>query len=214
VKPSTTALAHASNADLLALVLGDKRLANRLLKEANGSLYRLLYEDPGTHACVDFFCAEGRISSALDPAVKLRAARELAARGLAEELRGRDCLTSPNAVRDFLKHRLAGLPHEVFIVLHLDAQHQVIAAEELFRGTLTQTSVYPREVVKACMRANSAAVILAHNHPSSGDPHPSQADELLTRALKDALALVDVKVLDHFVVAGTQTCSFSERGLI
>jgi len=122
-------------------------------------------------------------------------------------------LTSPGAVRDYLRLALAGLEHEVFMVVHLDAQHRVVAAEELFRGTLTQTSVYPREVVKAALRANAAAVIFAHNHPS-GVAQPSQADELLTRNLKDALALVDVKVLDHFVVAGPQALSFAERGLL
>jgi DNA repair protein RadC len=101
----------------------------------------------------------------------------------------------------------------VFVCLWLDAQHRVTACEEIFRGTLTQTSVYPREIVKAALKANAAAVIFAHNHPS-GAAQPSQADELLTRNLKDALALVDVKVLDHFVVAGNQALSFAERGLL
>jgi DNA repair protein RadC len=116
-------------------------------------------------------------------------------------------------VRDLLRLRLAGLPHEVFVCLQLDAQHRVIAFEELFRGTLTQTSVYPREVVKAALRANAAAVIFAHNHPS-GVAEPSHADEILTRSLKSALALVDVQVLDHFIVAGTRIMSFAERGLL
>ena len=98
------------------------------------------------------------------------------------------------------------------VALFPDAQHRVIAAEELFRGTLTQTSVYPREVVKAALRRNAAAVILAHNHPS-GVAQPSQADELLTRSLAEALALIEVKVLDHFIVAGNQTLSFAERGM-
>src|SRR6266850_7948247 len=102
---------------------------------------------------------------------------------------------------------------EVDVVLLLDAQHRVIACEELFRGTLTQTSVYPREVVKAGLKQNAAAVIFAHNHPS-GVAQPSHADELLTRNLKDALALIDVKVLDHFIVAGGQAISFAERGLL
>ena len=97
--------------------------------------------------------------------------------------------------------------------LQLDAQHRVIAIEELFRGTLTQTSVYPREVVKAALRANAAAVIFAHKHPS-GVAEPSHADEILTRSLKSALALVDVQVLDHFIVAGTRVMSFAERGLL
>ena len=150
---------------------------------------------------------------AADPTVKLQAARELAARAIAEDLGGRDCLSSPRAARDLLKLKLAGLPHEVFVCLQLDAQHRVIAIEELFRGTLTQTSVYPREVVKAALRANAAAVIFAHNHPS-GVAEPSHADEILTRSLKSGLALVDVQVLDHFIVARTRVMSFAERGLL
>ena len=156
---------------------------------------------------------ESRHPYAPDPIMKLLAARELATRAIFEDLQGRSALTSPSAVRDLLKLKLAGLPHEVFVCIQLDAQHRVIAFEELFRGTLTQASVYPREVVKAALRANSAAVIFAHNHPS-GACQPSQADELLTRNLKQALALVDVKVLDHFIVAGTSTLSFAERGLL
>ena len=122
-------------------------------------------------------------------------------------------LSSPAAVRDYLRLNLAILEHEVFWCVFLDAQHRVIASREMFRGTLTQTSVYPREVVKAALQANAAAVIFAHNHPS-GIATPSQADEALTRNLQQALALVDVKTLDHFVVAGDQTLSFAERGLL
>jgi DNA repair protein RadC len=122
-------------------------------------------------------------------------------------------MTSPQAVRDYLKLKIAELPHEVFVVLFLDSQHRLIACEELFRGTLAQTSVYPREVVKAALAHNAAAVIFAHNHPS-GVAEPSRADELLTQSLKQALALVDIRTLDHFVVAGTNVISFSERGLI
>ena len=141
------------------------------------------------------------------------AALALAQRSLKEKLQGGSLLTSPGAVRDYLRLALGGRPHEVFICVWLDAQHRVAKCEELFRGTLTQTSVYPREIVKAALAANAAAVIFAHNHPS-GAAQPSQADELLTRNLKDALALVDVKVLDHFIVAGQQAISFAERGLL
>jgi DNA repair protein RadC len=144
---------------------------------------------------------------------QLGAALELARRSLREELASGSALTSPGAVRDYLKLALGGRPHEVFVCLWLDAQHRVTRCEELFRGTLTQTSVYPREVVKAALSVNAAAVIFAHNHPS-GAAQPSQADELLTRNLKDALALVDVRVLDHFIVAGSQAISFAERGLL
>ena len=140
------------------------------------------------------------------------AALELARRSVRQEIRG-DALISPGAVRDYLRLAISGREHEVFVCLWLDAQHRVIKSEELFRGTLTQTSVYPREVVKAGLRHNAAAVIFAHNHPS-GAAQPSQADELLTRNLKESLALVEIKVLDHFVVAGHQAISFAERGLL
>ena len=147
-------------------------------------------------------------------AAQLVATLELARRGLREELRARPTLGAPDAVRDWLRLRLAPLPHEVFVVLWLDAQNHLIVDEELFRGTLTQTSVYPREVVKQALARNAAAVILAHNHPS-GSAEPSAADRLLTAALKNALALVDVRVVDHFVVAGNaRPLSFAEQGLL
>jgi DNA repair protein RadC len=148
-----------------------------------------------------------------EPFEKLLAAREIVKRWMAEELRTGAALTSPGAVRDYLRLLLRDLQHEVFVCLWLDAQHRVIETQESFRGSLTQTSVYPREVVKAALAANAAAVIFAHNHPS-GVAQPSQADELLTRNLKDALSLVEVKVLDHFIVAGAQAISFAERGLL
>lgn len=146
-------------------------------------------------------------------AAQLAAVIELARRSLREELKSGSVLASPGAVRDYLRLALGARGHEVFLVLFLDAQHRVLSNAELFRGTLTQTSVYPREVVKAALAANAAAVIFAHNHPS-GVAQPSQADELLTRQLKEALAQVEVKVLDHFIVAGNQTLSFAERGLL
>ena len=146
-------------------------------------------------------------------AAQLQAALELARRSLHEELQAGSALTSPGAVRDYLRLALGRREHEVFVCLWVDAQHRVIRVEEPFRGTLTQTSVYPREIVKAALAVNAAAVIFAHNHPS-GVAQPSQADELLTRNLKQALALVDVKVLDHFIVAGHQAISFAERGLL
>ena len=144
---------------------------------------------------------------------QLQAALELARRALREDLSSRDALSSPRAVRDYLRLVLAGREQEVFVVVLLDAQHRVTASEELFRGTLTQTSVYPREVVKCALKHNAAAVIFAHNHPS-GVAEPSHADEILTRSLKAALALVDIQVLDHFIVAGSRTMSFAERGLL
>jgi DNA repair protein RadC len=122
-------------------------------------------------------------------------------------------LASPQDVKDYLRLRLGGLEHEVFAVVWLDAQHRVIECEEMFRGTITQTSVYPREVLKSALAHNAAAVILAHNHPS-GDSLPSRADESLTVALKSALALIDVRVLDHVVVSSKSATSFAEKGLI
>ena len=143
----------------------------------------------------------------------LSAVLELAKRCLGEDLRAGAALTSPGAVRDFLRIQLGSLPHEVFVCLWLDAQHRVLRSQQLFQGTLTQTSVYPREVVKAALAANAAAVIFAHNHPS-GVAEPSQSDQLLTDALKQALQLVDVRVLDHFIVAGAGCLSFAEKGLL
>lgn len=136
-----------------------------------------------------------------------------ALRILEGRIRSGVALTSPGAVRDYLRLSLGGREHEVFVCIWMDAQHRVIGLEEPFRGTLTQTSVHPREIVKSALKHNAAAVIFAHNHPS-GVAQPSQADELLTRNLKEALELVDVKVLDHFIVAGHQAISFAERGLI
>jgi DNA repair protein RadC len=145
--------------------------------------------------------------------VQMQAVLEMSRRALKEEMQHGDVLNSPRAVRDYLRLLLGGRQQEVFLVLFLDTQHRVIASEELFHGTLSQTSVYPREVVKRALAHNAAAVILAHNHPS-GVSEPSQSDRLLTDALKQALGLVDVRVLDHFVVAVGQTLSFAEKGLI
>ena len=125
----------------------------------------------------------------------------------------REPLTSPGMVRGYLSIRLHSLEHEVFVCIWLDSQHRVIDVEQMFAGTLTQTSVYPREIVKRALAVNAAAVLFAHNHPS-GVAQPSQADELLTRNLREALALVDVKVLDHFIIAGNHAISFAERGLL
>jgi DNA repair protein RadC len=141
----------------------------------------------------------------------LQAVMEMARRTLAEDMRAGDVLTSPDAVRAYLRLRLRDMEHEVFCCVFLDAQNRVIAVEELFRGTLTQTSVYPREILKRALAHNAAALILAHNHPS-GVAEPSQADRLLTRQLSEALALVDIRVLDHFIVAGASFLSFMESG--
>jgi len=205
--------AALADAELLAIFLrvgipglSAVDLARTLLARFDHSLARLAAATP----------AELTSVKGIGPAkaAQLAATLELARRGLHEELRQRPALGAPAAVRDWLRLRLAALQHEVFLVLWLDAQNRLIADEELFRGTLTQTSVYPREVVKQALAHNAAAAILAHNHPS-GVAESSSADQLLTQTLKQALALVDVRVLDHFIVAGSvPPLSFAERGLL
>lgn len=136
-----------------------------------------------------------------------------AQRLLASRVRGADMLNSPAVVKDFLRARLSHLQHEVFAVVHLDSQLRVVDYVEMFRGTVAQTSVYPREVVKDALLKSSSAVLLVHNQPS-GLADPSRADEVLTQTLKAALQLVDVRVLDHLIVAGTTVLSMAEQGLI
>jgi len=138
---------------------------------------------------------------------------ELARRALTAQLKQKTLFDSPTAVRDYLQLQLGSRPHEIFAVMFLDSQHRLIVLEELFRGSLTQTSVYPREVVVRALALNAASVVLAHNHPS-GTAQPSRADEALTQTLKAALGLVDVRVLDHFVVTSTEAVSMAERGLL
>ena len=144
---------------------------------------------------------------------ELAAVMELARRAVAQQLKEREVFSSPDAVKHYLQLHLARKPHEVFAVLFLDAQNRLIAMEELFRGTLTQTSVYPREVVQRALQLEAAAVVLAHNHPS-GTVQPSRADEALTHSLRAALALIDVRVLDHVVVAPGGALSMAEQGLL
>jgi DNA repair protein RadC len=200
-----------SDAELLSLLLrhgvaGTDALAMaRALLSRFGSLTALF-----AASRLDLACVRG-----MGPAktAELSAMVELVRRSLAEVAAERDALQSPQAVRDYLRLALAARPYEVFVGLFLDSQNRLLAAEELFRGTLAQTSVYPREVVKAALSHNAAAMIFAHNHPS-GVAEPSRADELLTQALKQALSLVDVRTLDHFVVAGGKLVSLAERGLV
>ena len=144
---------------------------------------------------------------------EIMAVLELARRALQEQLREKPLFDSPVAVRNYLQLQLGSRAHEIFAVLFLDAQHRLLALEEMFRGTLTQTSVYPREVVIRALALNAASVVLAHNHPS-GTANPSPADIALTQTLKAALALVDVRVLDHFVVTRSAAVSMAEQGLV
>ncbi|MBX3616850.1 RadC family protein [Nitrosomonas sp.] len=144
---------------------------------------------------------------------QLQAVLEMARRALSEELRSGNTMNSPALVRDFLRLSLANKQQEVFIGIFLDARNHAIATEELFSGTLTQTSVYPREVIKRALYHNAAAIIFAHNHPS-GVAEPSHSDKVLTQSLKQALAFVDVKVLDHFIIGNDTALSFAEHDLI
>ncbi|HUL96216.1 MAG TPA: DNA repair protein RadC [Usitatibacter sp.] len=200
-----------SDAELVALFLGTGVRGKSALDVARellarfGRLSRLL---SAAQCELDSVPGVGPAKSA-----QIAAVMELARRALAEQMRARDSLASPAAVRGYLRLRMQDLPHEAFYCVCLDAQNRVIAAEELFRGTLTQTSVYPREVVKHALAHNAASVILAHNHPS-GVAEPSVQDQALTRTLAEALSLVDVKVLDHFIVAPGACLSFAERGLM
>jgi DNA repair protein RadC len=211
-RPRERLLAHGaaalSDAELLAVILRTGLPGKSAVELGRDLLARF-------KGVAGLFAADLTNVKGLGPAkrAQFEAAMELARRSLQDGMRSASALTSPGAVRDYLRLAISGREHEVFVCLWLDAQHRVIACEELFRGTLTQTSVYPREIVKAALKANAAAVIFAHNHPS-GAAQPSQADELLTRNLKEALSLVDIKVLDHFVVAGHHALSFAERGLL
>lgn len=201
-----------SDAELLAVFLrvgaagkSAVDLARELLLHFGGSLNRLF-----AARVEDFAAIKG-----MGPAkyAQLQAVWMLARRALDEQMHAGDVLSSPQAVRDFLRLTLTGLPNESFWILWLDSQNRVLEAQQMFSGSLNQAAVYPRNVVKEALARNAAAVILAHNHPS-GVAEPSQADRNLTENLRAALALVEVRVLDHFIVAGNQIISFAERGLL
>jgi len=200
-----------SEAELLAILIRTGTKGSNALEVARellvqfGSLRHLLTAEQ-QHACA---------SPGLGPAryAALQAALELARRHYQQLMTIGSVLSNPRATRDFLRMRLRDLRHEVFCCVYLDNRNRVIAFAELFRGTIDGASVHPREVVKEALAHNAAAVILAHNHPS-GIAEPSQADELITRRLKEALALVDIRVLDHLVVGDDSCESFAERGLL
>jgi DNA repair protein RadC len=144
---------------------------------------------------------------------KLQVAREILMRDLVAEMQASPVLDSPVKVGDWLRLHCAGLEHEVFILLFLDMRNRLIAIEDMFRGTLAQITVYSREVLKSALQHNASSIIVAHNHPG-GDPAPSKADRMLTMQITSALALVDVKVIDHFIVTGDRVLSFAERGIL
>lgn len=203
-----------SDAELLAILLrtgmvgkGVLQLAHELLDDTLGF--------GGISGLLHTTAEDLKRIKGLGPAkrAELVAVLELARRALAQQLKERTIFESPNAVKDYLQLHLAVRPYEVFAVLFVDVQNRMLAMEELFRGTLTQTSVYPREVVLRALHHNASAVVLCHNHPS-GSVQPSKADESLTQTLKSALALVDVRVLDHIIVAKGQSLSMAEKGLV
>ena len=200
-----------SDGELLAVLLGSGNRGGSAVE-----LARQLIVEFGSLR--DFLNAErskclGQLGIGPARYASIQAALELARRHYREPLRIGSLLSAPEATRTFLMSQLRDRPYEVFCCLHLDARHRLIVFEELFRGTIDEASVYPREVVREVMRHNSAAVIFAHNHPSGG-VEPSPADELITRRLKETLALVEVRVLDHIIVADTRCLSFADRGLL
>jgi DNA repair protein RadC len=212
--------AALADAELLALLLRTGIRGKGVLQMA----HELLQLKPNAEGTAGFDGIAGLLNATaadlrqvkgLGPAkrAELLAVLELSRRAMAQQLRAREVFSSPGAVKHFLQLHLAARDHEVFAVLFLDVQNRLLAMEELFRGTLTQTSVYPREVVLRALHHQSAAVVLAHNHPS-GSVQPSRADEALTQTLKAALALVDVRVLDHVIVGAGETLSMAERGLV
>jgi len=203
--------ASLSDPELLALLLRTGIKGQGVLQMADALLLRF----GGFAELLHAQAADLRSIKGLGPAkrAELAAVIEMARRALAQQLSAAPVFDSPQCVKDYLQLHLGNLPHEVFAVLFLDAQHRLIKLDQMFTGTLGQTSVYPREVVKLALARNAGAVILAHNHPS-GVAEPSRADEFLTQSLKTALALVDVRVLDHLVIGRGQVVSFAERGLL
>ncbi len=209
-----------SDAELLALLLrtgikgkGVLQMADELLRLRKNSDGQAGFD--GIAGLLNASAEELKGVKGLGPAkrAELIAVLELARRALSQQLRAREVFASPNAVRQYLQLHLGARPHEVFAVIFMDVQNRLLAMEEMFRGTLTQTSVYPREVVLRALHHQCAAVVLAHNHPS-GSVQPSRADEALTQTLRSALALVDVRVLDHVIVGAGETLSMAERGLL
>ncbi len=212
--------AALSDAELLALLLRTGIQGKGVLQMAD-ELLHLKRNDAGSegfdgiagllHATAD----DLKRVKGLGPAkrAEIVAVLELARRAMAQQLTERSAFDSPEAVKHYIQLHLSSKKHEVFAVLFLDAQHKLLGMEELFRGTLTQTSVYPREVVLRALHHHAAAVVLAHNHPS-GSVEPSRADEALTQTLKAALGLIDVRVLDHVIVGAGQALSMAERGLM
>lgn len=203
--------AALADAELLALLLRTGIKGTSVLQLAQ----QLLDQLGGWRGLLQASLADLARIKGLGPAkrAEIAAVLEISRRSLQQQLAERPVFTSPEAVKTYLRLQIGSLSHEVFAVLFLDSQHRLIALEQMFQGSLTQTSVYPREVLKRALALNAGAVILAHNHPS-GVAEPSRADELLTHGLRDALAFIDVRVLDHMVVGASEVVSLAERGLL
>lgn len=201
--------AALADAELLALLLRTGIKGTSVLQLAQ----QILDQRGGWRGLLQASLADLAKIKGLGPAkrAEIAAVLEISRRSLLQQLAERPVFNSPEAVKEYLRLQIGGLSHEVFAVLFLDSQHRLIALEQMFQGSLTQTSVYPREVLKRALALNAGAVILAHNHPS-GVAEPSRADELLTHALRDALAFIDVRVLDHMVVGASDVVSLAERG--
>jgi len=214
-RPREKLLAHGpaalADAELIALLLrtGFKGVSVLQLAE------KLLADFGGLDGLLKTQSADLKRVKGLGPAkrAEIAAVMELARRSLQRELAARPVFDAPQRVKDYLRMQIGGRSHEVFVVMFLDAKGHLIRMEEMFRGTLTHTAVYPREVVKRALELGAAGVVLAHNHPS-GAAEPSHADELLTKTLISALQLVDIRVLDHMVVGEVDVISFAERGML
>ena len=209
-----------SDVELLALLLRTGIRGKGVLQMAQ----ELLQLKPAKNAAAGFDGIAGLLNATTDDLQRVKglgpakrselvAVLELARRAMRQRLQERAVFDTPDAVKSYLQLHLSSRPHEVFAVLFLDVQNRLLALEEMFQGTLTQTSVYPREVVLRALHHQASAVVLSHNHPS-GSVQPSRADEMLTQTLKTTLALVDVRVLDHVIVAPGEALSMAERGLM
>jgi DNA repair protein RadC len=202
---------HFNDIQLLSILVGE-RAAKKALKAGMSALMAPLAQTVTDSVAVSARDAESFYGTK-DALTKVAAAIELAGRFLSSQLKTTSVLSSPNAVQMFLKTQMRNMQYEVFACLFLDGQNQLIEYCELFRGTVNQTAVYPREVIKKALQLNACAMILAHNHPS-GCAEPSRADQALTQAIKNAAGLVDISVLDHLIIAGDVHYSFAQHGLV
>jgi len=203
--------ASLSDAELLAIFLRTGTKGRSAIDLARDLILRFGSLSALVSASHDEFCEQKGMGAA--KYVQLQASIEMSKRVFRDEVKEQSFISNPETCKRYVMHALARRQHETFAVLYLNTQHAIVGFEELFQGTIDAASVYPREVVRSVLKQGAAAVILCHNHPS-GSTEPSQADIQITKRLQDALGLIDVRVLDHLIVAGTRTVSFAERGLM